>query len=83
MVEYQVTGRVIFGRPGTYNDPPEGDEVELREARRKDPKTGEITIVPPDRWPFMPEDIDKIEETLLQDAEPEDYDYPDYDDGDV
>ena len=79
-VEYEIDGTVSPYIPATFDDPPEGGEVEIERVTRLHPITGERQVLSDKAWPFSDEELHKLEETLaetqLEDSD--DYDYEPY-----
>lgn len=80
IVEYEIDGTVSPYIPATFDDPPEGGEVEIERVTRLHPITGEQQVLSDSAWPFSEEEIDMVEQLLseTQSQDSDDYDYEPY-----
>jgi hypothetical protein len=71
-IEYEISGNVTPGSPGSYEEPPEGPEVEIIDIVR------EGKSLPPNKWDFSDKEMEDMQERLYEHCD----DYwgePDYD----
>ena len=88
-VDYQISGTLSAGSPGSYDEPPDPGEIEVIDVYRVDPLTKKEKRLESKDWPFTDREYDQINQALSDNAEPDepdDWDPPDrepLDDGHV
>lgn len=82
-VKYTIEAELHLGTRGSYDDPPEPDEIHILEVVRFDPVDNEEVVLDNTAWPFTQDEQAGIEEKIssvgFEDG-PDDFGSDDHDD---